>query len=46
MIRDGLAVVGFSVMVFGVGARFGFEMACIIGGATLLALAVIGAIQK
>jgi len=46
MIRDGLAVLGFSVMCFGVWTRFGFDMACIIGGATLLVLAVIGAIQK
>lgn len=46
MIRDALAFVGFSVMVYGIGARFGFDMACIIAGATLLVLAVIGAIQK
>jgi len=46
MIRDGMLIVGFSAMVYGLTVRFGFDVACIIGGAVMLTLAVIGAIRK
>ena len=46
MTRDVLGIVGFAAMVYGLTIRFGFDLACIIGGAVLLTLAVIGAIRK
>lgn len=46
MIRDGMLLVGFAAMFYGLAARFGFDVACIIGGAVMLTLAVIGAIRK
>jgi hypothetical protein len=46
MIRDGIGIVGFIAIVYGVTISFGFGVACIIGGAILLTLAVIGAIRK
>jgi hypothetical protein len=46
MIRDAMLLVGFAAMCAGLTIRFGFDVACIIGGAIMLTLAVIGAIQK
>lgn len=46
MTQDILGVFGFGVMTAGIYVRYGADVACIIGGAILLALAVIGAIRK
>lgn len=46
MIRDAIGVIGFVAMTYGVWSGFGFDWACIIGGATLLTLAVLGATRK
>ncbi len=46
MIRDAFLVGGFVLMTYGLWARFGFDVACIITGAVLVTLAVFGAIQK
>jgi hypothetical protein len=46
MIHDAFAFIGFSAMTFGLAIRFGIDVACIISGATLLALAIIGVMKK
>lgn len=46
MTRDALGIIGFVAMFYGLTIRFGFDLACIIGGAVLLTLAVIGALRK
>jgi hypothetical protein len=46
MIHDAFAFVGFSAMTIGLAIRFGTDVACIISGAVLLTLAVIGAMKK
>jgi len=46
MTRDAIGVLGFGLMVAGFYGRYGWEVACIIGGGTLLAFTVMGALRK
>lgn len=44
--NDVVAIIGYGLVVTGVSVRYGWDMACIIGGGLLLALAIIGAMRK
>lgn len=44
--HDIVGSIGFLSIVAGVSARFGWEVAAIIGGSILLSLAIAGAIRK
>ena len=44
--RDIVGVIGLSTLAAGLYGRFGWDIAAIICGSTLLALTVIGAMRK
>jgi hypothetical protein len=44
--NDAIGITGFVAMVAGVYGRYGWEFAAILGGVTLLALTVIGAMRR
>lgn len=44
--NDAVALLGFAAMVCGITVRYGWDVSLIIGGTTLLTLAVIGALRK
>lgn len=46
MTQDFIGMIGFGVMSAGIYIRYGPDVACIIGGGILLAMAVIGALRK
>lgn len=46
MIRDVVLLVGLGTLGVGLYERFGWDVACIVVGATLVALAVVGAIRQ
>lgn len=46
MIRDLIGVFGFVAMCAGLSIRYGWDFALIIGGVTMLILAVMGAFRK
>ena len=46
MIRDLIGILGFVLLTTGVFVRYGWDVACIISGVTLLTLAVMGALRK
>ena len=45
-VHDLVGVVGLAALTTGVFGRFGWEWACIIAGAIILTLAVVGAIKQ
>lgn len=46
MIRDTVGILGFAAIVAGATNRFGWDVAAIIAGTLMLAVAITGAIRK
>lgn len=44
--NDAIGIAGLVLLATGLSVRYGWEVACIIVGGTLLALAIIGAMRK